>query len=94
MADNGTEAAANEHLLQTATRSPYRKRITDPHFAEVVEWVALADQLSFESAIEIESELRSGHRSRQRASMNRSVSTPPYKLAAPICKMHEITLTG
>lgn len=55
---NGTEAAANEHFLQTAPRSPYRKRITDPHFAEVVEWDALADQLPFKSAIEAESQLR------------------------------------
>jgi hypothetical protein len=58
VAHDGIEPTANEYLSQTAPRSPYRKRITDPHFAEVVEWDALADQLPFKSSIEAESELR------------------------------------
>src|SRR5262249_1637487 len=58
VAHNGIEAAASEYLLQAASRSPHRKRITDPHLAEIVEWDALADQLPFDSAVETESEFR------------------------------------
>jgi hypothetical protein len=40
VAYNGIEPTVNEYLSQTASRSPYRNRIADPHFAEVVEYDA------------------------------------------------------
>jgi hypothetical protein len=52
------EPAANEYFSQTASCSPYRSRIADPHSAEVVEWDALPDQLPFKSAIKTKSEFR------------------------------------
>jgi hypothetical protein len=58
MAHNEIEPALTEYFLQAVPRSPYRNRITDPHFTEVVECDALADQVSFETAIKTESELR------------------------------------
>jgi hypothetical protein len=58
VAHNGIEAATSEYLLQTASGSPYRNRIADPHLAEVVEWDALADQLPLKPASEAEGELR------------------------------------
>jgi hypothetical protein len=58
VAQNRIEAAARENFLQAVSRSPYRNRITDPYFAEVVECDALANQLPFESAVETESERR------------------------------------
>jgi hypothetical protein len=57
MAHNAIEPAVTEYFLQAVPRSPYRNRMTDPHFAEVMECDALADQVAFETAIETESEL-------------------------------------
>src|SRR5215472_1148095 len=58
VAHNGIEPAAKQYFLQAVSRSPYRNRIADPHFAEVVECDAFADQLRFKPATEAESELR------------------------------------
>ena len=43
VAQNRIEVAARENFLQAVSCSPYRNRITDPHFAEVVERDALVD---------------------------------------------------
>src|SRR5260370_35870136 len=57
VAHNRAKAAADEYFLQPVSRSPYRNRTTDRHFAEIVKCDAVPDQLCFKPAAEAESEL-------------------------------------
>jgi hypothetical protein len=94
MAHNAIEPAVTEYFLQAVPRSPYRNRITDPHFAEVVECDALADQVSFETTTETESELRCHVRAEAmipRKSGQKRFHAPVQIAGSKMQDTHEIT---